>query len=161
MPTPTSLGKAATLGPRPRPARGQIGSPGGLVEALDPGWPPGPSRVRGEMTASSLSGLAPSRGGPAAAHAIALADRLRELSALDLDGLRLQWRNVFGRNAPAHLTKPLLSRILAYRPRRTRMAISIPTSVEPSRVFANRRKLAQISRVRSAPRGGSSQRSTS
>jgi hypothetical protein len=37
------------------------------------------------------------------------------LSALDLDGLRLQWRNLFGRNAPAHLTKPLLSRILAYR----------------------------------------------
>lgn len=37
------------------------------------------------------------------------------MSALDLGGLRLQWRNVFGRSAPAHLTKPLFSRILAYR----------------------------------------------
>ena len=115
MPTPTSLGKAATLGPRPRPARGQIWSPGGLVEALDAGWPPGPSRLRGEMTASSLSGPALPGDGPTPSPAIAVAERVRELSALDLGGLRLQWRNVFGRNAPAHLTKPLLSRILAYR----------------------------------------------
>ena len=47
--------------------------------------------------------------------ATSLAERIRDLSALDLAGLRLQWRNRFGRNAPAHLTKPLLSRILVYR----------------------------------------------
>ena len=63
----------------------------------------------------SLSGLAPPGGGLAVGAVIALAARVRELSALDLACLRLQWRNVFGRNAPPHLTKPLLSRILAYR----------------------------------------------
>jgi len=44
-----------------------------------------------------------------------LPERIRDLSNLDLAGLRLQWRNRLGRNAPAHLTKPLLLRILAYR----------------------------------------------
>jgi Protein of unknown function (DUF2924) len=44
-----------------------------------------------------------------------LTERIRDRSTLDLAGLRLQWRNRFGRNASAHLTKPLLSRILVYR----------------------------------------------
>ncbi len=115
------LGKVATSGPKPRPAREEIASTGGLLEALDAGskrgqpGSPSPSRFRVETTAPSLSGLAPTGGAPAVGAVIALAERVRELSALDLGGLRLQWRNVFGRNAPAHLTKPLLSRILAYR----------------------------------------------
>ena len=37
------------------------------------------------------------------------------LATVDLAGLRLQWRNVFGGAAPLHLPKPLLARILAYR----------------------------------------------
>src|SRR5271157_1439189 len=37
------------------------------------------------------------------------------LAALDLAGLRLQWRNAFGGSPPVHLAKPLLARILAYR----------------------------------------------
>jgi Protein of unknown function (DUF2924) len=120
-PTSRNLGKAATPGPKPRTARGQIALLGGLVEALDAGCQslqaasPGPSRFRAETTAPSLSGVAPPGGGRAPGPAIAVAERVRELSALDLGGLRLQWRNLFGRNAPAHLTKPLLSRILAYR----------------------------------------------
>lgn len=40
---------------------------------------------------------------------------LAHLQTLDLDGLRARWRSVFGRTAPAHLPKPLLLRILAYR----------------------------------------------
>jgi Protein of unknown function (DUF2924) len=37
------------------------------------------------------------------------------LTTLDLAGLRLQWRNVFGGAPPVHLPKPVLARILAYR----------------------------------------------
>src|SRR5208283_5428801 len=45
----------------------------------------------------------------------ALREAVASLAALDLAGLRLQWRNVFGGSAPVHLPKPLLARILAYR----------------------------------------------
>ena len=45
----------------------------------------------------------------------ALGEAVANLATLDLAGLRLQWRNVFGGSAPVHLPKPLLARILAYR----------------------------------------------
>ena len=45
----------------------------------------------------------------------ALREAVANLAALDLAGLRLQWRNVFGGSAPMHLPKPLLAHILAYR----------------------------------------------
>lgn len=45
----------------------------------------------------------------------ALREAVANLAALDLAGLRLQWRNVFGGSAPMHLPKPLLPHILAYR----------------------------------------------
>ena len=45
----------------------------------------------------------------------ALREAVANLAALDLAGLRLQWRNIFGGSAPMHLPKPLLARILAYR----------------------------------------------
>jgi hypothetical protein len=45
----------------------------------------------------------------------ALREAVANLAALDLAGLRLQWRNIFGGSAPVHLPKPLLVRILAYR----------------------------------------------
>jgi hypothetical protein len=57
-------------------------------------------------------------GGPPALRPIeesALREAVAVLAALDLTGLRLQWRNVFGGSAPAHLPKLLLVRILAYR----------------------------------------------
>jgi DUF2924 family protein len=44
-----------------------------------------------------------------------LREAVANLATLDLAGLRLQWRNVFGGTAPLHLPKPLLARILAYR----------------------------------------------
>jgi hypothetical protein len=46
---------------------------------------------------------------------VALREAVANLAALDLAGLRLQWRNIFGGSAPMHLPKPLLARILAYR----------------------------------------------
>ena len=44
-----------------------------------------------------------------------LREAVANLAMLDLAGLRLQWRNVFGGAAPLHLPKSLLARILAYR----------------------------------------------
>jgi hypothetical protein len=44
-----------------------------------------------------------------------LSESLAILATLDLTGLRLQWRNVFGGAAPLHLPKPLVARIIAYR----------------------------------------------
>ena len=40
---------------------------------------------------------------------------LAELERLSLDGLRLRWRNHRGRLAPAHLSRGLLLRVMAYR----------------------------------------------
>jgi hypothetical protein len=42
-------------------------------------------------------------------------EAVANLAMLDLAGLRVQWRNVFGGAAPLHLPKSLLERILAYR----------------------------------------------
>ena len=44
-----------------------------------------------------------------------LQQEIAQLRDLDLDGLRLRCRNLFGRSAPAHLPKFLLLRIIAYR----------------------------------------------
>ena len=40
---------------------------------------------------------------------------ITRLSALDIVGLRLAWRNLFGKVAPSHLPKHLLVRIISYR----------------------------------------------
>ena len=53
--------------------------------------------------------------GAATVEEAALREAVANLATLDLAGLRLQWRNVFGGSAPVHLPKPLLARILAYR----------------------------------------------
>jgi hypothetical protein len=63
---------------------------------------------RGAGEDSSLPALRPVEGS-------ALREAVASLDALDLTGLRLQWRNVFGGSAPIHLPKPLLAPILAYR----------------------------------------------
>ena len=42
-------------------------------------------------------------------------DEIGLLRNLDLKGLRVRWRNEFGRPAPEHLTRYLLFRIIAYR----------------------------------------------
>jgi hypothetical protein len=59
-------------------------------------------------------------GGPPALRPVeesALREVVGVLAGPDLIGLRLQWRNVFGGSAPAHLPKLLLARVLAYRVR--------------------------------------------
>jgi Protein of unknown function (DUF2924) len=99
----------------------QIASLGDAPEDRDPGRL-GPRRPLDRpqrrfdgAAPSSRAGSVPPGGGPAGCSAASLAERIRDLSRLDLADLRLQWRNRFGRNAPAHLTKPLLMRILSYR----------------------------------------------
>ena len=52
---------------------------------------------------------------PVAFEAKSLQQEIVQLRDLDLDGLRLHWRNLFGRAAPTHLPKFLLLRIVAYR----------------------------------------------
>jgi hypothetical protein len=42
-------------------------------------------------------------------------DEISHLRGLDLRGLRSRWQSVFGRTAPAHLTRHLLFAVLAYR----------------------------------------------
>ena len=42
-------------------------------------------------------------------------EEIARLRDLDLKGLRIRWRNAFGKPAPEHLTCFLLFRILAYR----------------------------------------------
>jgi Protein of unknown function (DUF2924) len=44
-----------------------------------------------------------------------LETELSELERLSLDDLRLRWRNHWGRLAPAHLSRGLLFRVMAYR----------------------------------------------
>ena len=42
-------------------------------------------------------------------------DEIAHLRGLDLKGIRSRWQSVFGRPAPAHLTRHLLFAVLAYR----------------------------------------------
>jgi hypothetical protein len=42
-------------------------------------------------------------------------DEIAHLRGLDLTGLRSRWQSVFGRPAPAHLTRHLLFAVIAYR----------------------------------------------
>ena len=44
-----------------------------------------------------------------------LRSEIERIKALDLDGLRVQWRNVFAKRAPKALPRTLLVRVLAYR----------------------------------------------
>ena len=45
----------------------------------------------------------------------ALETQIEEIERLSLDDLRIRWRNLLGRLAPAHVSRALLARILAYR----------------------------------------------
>src|SRR3974390_3463106 len=46
---------------------------------------------------------------------VSIEDEIAQLRDLDLKGLRVRWRNAFGKPAPEHLTRYLLFRIIAYR----------------------------------------------
>src|SRR5258708_7458946 len=47
--------------------------------------------------------------------AAGLGEEIAHLRDLDLEALKLRWRNRFGRNAPADLPRYLLVRLFAYR----------------------------------------------
>src|ERR1700687_931917 len=49
------------------------------------------------------------------ANSLPIYAELQALERLGVDELRLQWRNRWGRLAPAHLSRPLLFRAMAYR----------------------------------------------
>jgi hypothetical protein len=46
---------------------------------------------------------------------IELEEEIARLRDLDLSGLRVRWRSVFRRQAPEHLSRHLLFRVIAYR----------------------------------------------
>jgi hypothetical protein len=46
-------------------------------------------------------------------------EEIARLRDLDLMGLRVRWRNAFGKPAPGHLTRYLLLPIIAHRLRQT------------------------------------------
>jgi hypothetical protein len=46
---------------------------------------------------------------------VSIEEEIGQLRDLDLVGLRVHWRNAFGKPAPEHLTRYLLFRIIAYR----------------------------------------------
>ncbi|MBV9065999.1 MAG: DUF2924 domain-containing protein [Methylobacteriaceae bacterium] len=53
--------------------------------------------------------------GPAPEPARSIRDEVNELPDLDIKELRQKWRGIMGKNAPPHIGKPLMVRILAYR----------------------------------------------
>src|SRR6516165_7696184 len=71
--------------------------------AMEPARPPLP-----EAAAGSGRAVVPPT-------ATGLETELAELERLSVDDLRLRWRNNWGRLAPAHLSRGLLFRIMAYR----------------------------------------------
>jgi hypothetical protein len=62
-----------------------------------------------------LQSAANTIGAEAPSTTTALEAELAELERLSPDGLRLRWRNNWGRLAPAHLSRALLFRVMAYR----------------------------------------------
>lgn len=53
--------------------------------------------------------------GPAPEPARSIRDEVNALPDLDIKMLRQKWRGIMGKNAPPHIGKPLMVRILAYR----------------------------------------------
>jgi hypothetical protein len=65
---------------------------------------------RRDGTVGTMTACAPSLG-----EIERLKSEIERIRTLDLDGLRVQWRNVFARRAPRTLPRGLLVRVLAYR----------------------------------------------
>jgi hypothetical protein len=66
------------------------------------------SRLTEPPNTSTSAGASPSDPG-------GLCAAISALERLDLSGLRLQWRNRWGRHAPSNLPRSLLCRVMAYR----------------------------------------------
>src|SRR5271169_191130 len=67
----------------------------------------GPSRRHEAMQKTRRNGSASTKR--------SIEDEIAHLRGLDLGGLRARWQSVFQRQAPAHLTRHLLSAVIAYR----------------------------------------------
>ena len=52
---------------------------------------------------------------PQSQRAAALPQEIERIKSLDLNGLEVQWRNVFGKRAPSSLPRALIVKILIYR----------------------------------------------
>jgi hypothetical protein len=89
-------------------------------------------------------------------------DEIAQLRGLDLKGLRVRWRNAFGKPAPEHLTRYLLFRIIAYRLQADRLgdldAETLKVLKQAARqegpVSAVAEDLARLDQRRFAPRPG-------
>src|SRR5215470_7540221 len=89
-------------------------------------------------------------------------DEVAQLRDLDLKGLRVRWRNAFGKPAPEHLTRYLLFRIIAYRLQADRLGdldaetlkVLHQAMGEKGQVLAVSKSLARLDQRRFAPPPG-------
>src|SRR6516162_4892028 len=89
-------------------------------------------------------------------------EEIAQLRDLDLKGLRVRWRNAFGKPAPEHLTRYLLVRIIAYRLQADRLGdldaetlkVLKQAAGQEGLVSAVSEKLARLDQRRFAPPPG-------
>jgi hypothetical protein len=89
-------------------------------------------------------------------------DEIAQLRDLDLKGLRVRWRNAFGKPAPEHLTRYLLFRIIAYRLQANRFGDLDPETLKVLKQAAGQecpastvsKNLARLDQRRFAPPPG-------
>jgi len=89
-------------------------------------------------------------------------EEIAQLRDLDLKGLRVRWRNAFGKPAPEHLTRYLLFRIIAYRLQADRLGdldaetlkVLKQAAGQEGPILAVSRTLARLDQRRSAPPPG-------
>ena len=89
-------------------------------------------------------------------------DEIAQLRDLDLKGLRVRWRNAFGKPAPEHLTRYLLFRIIAYRLQADRFGdldaetlnVLKQAAGQEGLILAVSKTLARLDQRRSAPPPG-------
>jgi Protein of unknown function (DUF2924) len=80
-------------------------------------------------------------------------DEIAHLRGLDLRGLRSRWQSVFGRPAPAHLTRHLLFAVIAYRLQADRFGdLDHPTRQVLDRTVAKEAEPAMAARLASFDR---------
>jgi hypothetical protein len=77
---------------------------------------------------------------------------IAQLRALNLEGLRARWRSDFGRKAPAHLSRHLLFRILAYRVQEDRFGGLKAETIRLLDQLANGAGSGGADRTRTSPR---------
>jgi hypothetical protein len=77
-------------------------------------------------------------------------DEIAHLRGLDLRGIRSRWQSIFGRPAPAHLTRHLLFAVIAYRLQADRFGdLDHPTRQVLDRTVAKEAGAAMAARLAS------------